>query len=352
MSAGATTVIRRAAATLLLAAMTLLVTVSCGDETTGDTAVPAATMTAATIPSLTQPPPVSPPPSDINILLGAYNSDRQFFFLETLADDLFQGRLTGTAGGAAAADFIEAEFIRQGLVPWSAAGEDDFVQPFAAAGREGGNIIGIIPGASPAAGYVILAAHYDHLGTDNSGRVYNGADDNAAGVASLLETANIFRQTGIKPVKTIVLCAFDAEEQGQLGAIALGKQLTATGLAPRVEMINIDGIGATCGEYLGVWDEGFAGAAPLVSTFGKAGTLLDTPVREEGTDIGSDAQAFDWQFGIPAVTVDWHWGQDESECHPYYHTVDDDASYIDRDSMDGANRVILASLWLRASGSP
>lgn len=325
---------------------------ACGDDKpAGDSTVTG--MSAATTVEPAAPPPPAPPKEEVDeleALLGAIDSDRQFSWLSTLAADRFEGRLSGSAGAALAADYIEVEFARLGLQPFSAAGLDTLRQPFAAAGPAGGNVIGVIGGTDTGAGYVILAAHFDHLGVADSGEVFNGADDNAAGVAAMLEAAAVFQRTGIRPAKTIVFCAFDGEEEGQLGAVALGRQLVNAGLAGEVEMINIDGIGATCGSYLGVWDEGFAGSAPLVSALNQAGGLLGATVVEEGTDIGSDAQAFTWQFDLPAVTVDWHWGEDESECHPYYHTVDDDPEHIDRKAMAQATRVIFAGLWLRAGG--
>lgn len=335
---------------LILLPGLLLYLSACG----GDQAVHTAPgLDKAAISTPASPPPAAPARQEtdpLGALLGAIDGSRQFSWLSTLADDRFEGRLAGSAGAARASDLIEAEFARLGLQPFRAAGLNSLRQPFAAAGPAGGNIIGIIPGTDPGAGYTILAAHYDHLGVDGNGDVFNGADDNAAGVAAILEAAAVFQQTGGRPAKTLVFCAFDAEEDGQLGAAALGQQLVNSGLAGMVEMINIDGIGATCGSYLGVWDEGFAGSAPLVSALRQAGASLGINVVEEGTDIGSDAQAFTWQFGLPAVTVDWHWGQDESVCHPYYHTVDDEPQHIDREAMARATRVIIAGFWLSAGG--
>lgn len=334
---------------LILLPGLLLYLSACG----GDQAVHTAPgLDKAAISTPASPPPASPARQETDslaALLGAIDGNRQFSWLSTLASDRFEGRLTGSAGAAMAADYIEAEFSRLGLKTFSAAGLGTLRQPFAAAGPSGGNVIGVIPGSDSEAGFVILAAHYDHLGVDEYGQAFNGADDNAAGVAAVLEAATVFQQTGVRPKKTIVFCAFDGEEEGLLGASALGQRLVDAGLAGRVEMINIDGIGAACGSYLGVWDEGFAGSAPLVDALSRAGSMLATPVVEEGTDIGSDAQAFTWQYGLPAVTVDWHWGDDEDVCHPYYHTVDDDPQYIDRAVMAQATRVIFAGLWLCAT---
>ncbi len=282
-------------------------------------------------------------------LLAALNVENEFSLLNTLASDDYQGRKTGSAGARAAAGYISKQFSDLGLQPWAALGLSSFTQHFTSAGLESDNLIGVLPGKEPDAPYIILAAHYDHLGVNGNGQIYNGADDNAAGVAAVLETARIFHQTGIKPERSIVFCTFSGEEEDQLGSSALGQLIAQAGLDDRVEMINIDGIGATGGEYFGVWDEGASNAAPIVRALHQAGQTLNTPIKEEGTDIGSDAQSFDWQYSIPAVTVDWSWGNDPSIWHPYYHTIYDDADAIDQPILVQATRVALLGLWLRAS---
>lgn len=300
-------------------------------------------------PAATQPLGEEAVLGQTDTLLSLLNPESEFTHLTELASDGYQGRKTGSRGAAAAASYISSQYSSLGLAPWSEAGLSSYLHHFSLGGFEDDNVIGTIPGKS-GDGFIILAAHYDHLGVDADGLVYNGADDNAAGVAALLEIARVIQNSGMKPEKTIVICAFSGEEQGQFGSQALGELIVAQGLGGQVEMFNIDGIGATGGDYLGVWDEGAASAAGLVSSLVKAGSHLGIPVREEGTDIGSDAQPFDWQFGIPAVTIDWHWGQDESLYHPYYHTVNDDPQHISLAALSRATRTTLCGLWLRASG--
>lgn len=347
---------RRNPCLMLLTAAMLFLAVSCGggnsSSTIEDETVPAPPETVAQpLPIISTALPASPAEKrqeEINEILTEYSVDRQFAHINKLASDSYQGRLSGSAGARAAADYISAKFSQLGLKPWTAAGLGSFKQPFAVAGVSSENIIGVLPGKNPGA-FIILGAHYDHLGVDASGAVYNGADDNAAGVAALLEAAEILDNLGLTPQKNIIFCAFSGEEQGQLGATALGQRLTEAGLAASVEMINIDGIGATGGNYFGIWDEGSTAAAPIVNALKEAGLLLGVPVREEGTDIGSDAQPFDWKFGIPAVTVDWHWGKDTYAYHPYYHSVSDDADKISRPALSQATKVSIVGLWIKAS---
>lgn len=343
----------------------LLAVMACGADEPA-TVEPAATTSELKPEDIRIPPPTPPPgraadpataatgvndsiQQQLEAILSTYSLDYQYSVIAELASDRYQGRRTGSDGARSAATFIAAEYQRLGLVPWTGIGLQDFYHHFAAAGLEDDNVIGVLPGSNPDGDIIILAAHYDHLGLDANGEAFNGADDNAAGVATVMEAAAILQALGLRPANTVVFCAFSGEEQGQYGAMALGQLLTNSGLAGKVEVINIDGIGATGGNYLGVWDEGSAAAAPLVETMSHAGSYLGVSIINEGTDIGSDAQPFAWDYGIPAVTVDWDWGSDPSVFHPYYHTIYDDADAIDKPTLARATRVILVGFWLRVS---
>lgn len=85
------------------------------------------------------------------------------------------------------------------------------------------NVVAMLPGSDPALKneVVVFSAHLDHLGTENEGegdRINNGAQDNAAGIAVMLETARLFRESGIPPRRTLLFVAVTAEEKGLLGS--------------------------------------------------------------------------------------------------------------------------------------
>jgi Zn-dependent M28 family amino/carboxypeptidase len=85
------------------------------------------------------------------------------------------------------------------------------------------NVIGMIPGADPVLKqeYVVHTAHLDHIGIGkpvNGDSIYNGAHDNASGVASLLEIAKLYKKTGVKPKRSILITMVSAEESGLLGS--------------------------------------------------------------------------------------------------------------------------------------
>ena len=88
---------------------------------------------------------------------------------------------------------------------------------------EAPNVAGMLPGSDPALKneYVILSAHLDHLGVGrpvNGDSIYNGAMDDASGIATILEVARILRESGNKPKRSILFLAVTAEEKGELGS--------------------------------------------------------------------------------------------------------------------------------------
>src|SRR6187200_2965683 len=113
--------------------------------------------------------------------------------LQVLSGDAMQGRRTGTPGAEKARAFIADRFKASGAAPFGASYEHAFT---IARGGNGGpdrgvNVIGRIDGTSQTRRYIVVSAHYDHLGTRN-GVVFNGADDNASGTAALFAIAKYF----------------------------------------------------------------------------------------------------------------------------------------------------------------
>jgi hypothetical protein len=141
--------------------------------------------------------------------------------LETLSADDMQGRQAGTAGGEKARAYVLERFKAAGLQPFGAS----FTHPFTftagrapnQAERSGVNVIGRIEGTRTPDRYIVVTAHYDHIGVRN-GEVFNGADDNASGTAALFALARHFSEN--RPAHSLIFAAFDAEESGLRGARA------------------------------------------------------------------------------------------------------------------------------------
>jgi hypothetical protein len=113
------------------------------------------------------------------------------------------------------------------------------------------NVVGIIEGSDPKLKNeaIVIGAHYDHLGRGGEGslasrdaEVHHGADDNASGVAGMLELARIFSKERERPRRTIIFIAFSGEEEGLLGS-SFYVNHPLRPLAQNVAMINLDMIG-------------------------------------------------------------------------------------------------------------
>jgi len=143
--------------------------------------------------------------------------------LKVLSSDAMEGRRTGTVGSEKARAFIAERFKASGVVPFGASYEHAFTFRIRGVSGEqrGVNVVGRIDGAVEPRRYVVISAHYDHLGTRN-GIVFNGADDNASGTAALFAIAKYF--SSHPPRHTLIFVAFDAEEAGLLGSQAFVRQ--------------------------------------------------------------------------------------------------------------------------------
>jgi hypothetical protein len=149
------------------------------------------------------------------------DSERLMSTVTTLADPKWEGRAAGSPGGLAARAWVTERFKAIGLQPVSGA----YVHPFTysrmtMSGKQdgaGANVLGLCIGTDAKLPYFVVSAHYDHVGV-RDGQIYPGADDNASGVAVILELAAYCQKTPLR--HSIVFAAFDAEERGLQGARA------------------------------------------------------------------------------------------------------------------------------------
>ncbi|MBB6498245.1 M28 family peptidase [Pedobacter cryoconitis] len=144
------------------------------------------------------------------------HSDQILNDIKTLSSDTFEGRKTGTKGAELARTYIAKRFKEIGVRNFSFC--NGYQQSFTFAGIDdpkitGKNVIGYIKGTT--SNVIVISAHYDHLGIIN-GKIFNGADDNASGVAGMLKIASHYARN--KPIYTLVFAAFDAEEFGKKGS--------------------------------------------------------------------------------------------------------------------------------------
>lgn len=147
--------------------------------------------------------------------------------LRILSADDMEGRGIGTPGSERARAYIVSRLEALGveaapmgrLQPWSVtrpareAIGDRPARP--AMTLSGTNVLGMIPGTRVSDRYIVVTAHYDHLGVHN-GDIFNGADDNASGVATMLALAAELKRQA--PEHSVLFVALDGEETGLLGA--------------------------------------------------------------------------------------------------------------------------------------
>ena len=146
--------------------------------------------------------------------------------IDFLTDTLCEGRATGTRGGNEAAFWIAGQFRDTGLLPFGGTYAKHI---FAGHGLVGHNIVGMLPGSldSPCDSYIIIGAHFDHLGI-LGGKMYPGADNNASGTVAMLSLSEIFsamRTAGRIYGRNIIFVAFDAKEMDMAGSGAFWRMI-------------------------------------------------------------------------------------------------------------------------------
>ena len=135
--------------------------------------------------------------------------------LKTLSSDAFEGRKTGEKGGLLAREYIIKTFKELGVSSFGSGYEHKFTFKVRDKEYNAANVLAQVKGTEFPEKYIVISAHYDHLGV-RDGKTYNGADDDASGIAALFSIAEYLKKN--PPRHTVVLAAFDAEELGLQGA--------------------------------------------------------------------------------------------------------------------------------------
>ena len=266
--------------------------------------------------------------------------------VRVLADDSFEGREAGTRGGRAAAAYIVDQIEAFGFEPAGDIGT--YFQSFGSNLR---NILALLPGSDPkvAHEYVIVGAHYDHVGYGNArnsygpyGRVHNGADDNASGVAAAIELMRSLQKLPETPRRSILIGFWDGEEKGLLGSAHFvrvrPKPLADT---TPVFCINLDMVGRLRNRRVEVF-----GAR---TSAGLRSLLVATNNSSGGEGLGGEplSFAFDWDIAedsdhysfisarIPTVML--HTG-----LHDQYHRPSDDVELVNHEGIRDVAGLTLA----------
>jgi hypothetical protein len=225
------------------------------------------------------------------------------------------------------------------------------------------NIAGVFEGSDPAlkSEYVIMSAHLDHLGVGravNGDNIYNGAMDDASGIASVVEIARLLKASGVKTKRSVLFLAVTAEEKGELGSRYFASRPTVP-FRQIVADINLD-------MFLPLY------ALKVIEVQGLTESSLGESVRAAAKTVGVNVQTdrepeqnrfirsdqysfirrgvpalafkFGYEFGSPEETIRRTWVRD------IYHKPSDDTNQpVNREAAATFDRVIMALLQRVAS---
>ncbi len=248
--------------------------------------------------------------------------------VEILASDSLAGRRYTSPEIKMAVDYITAQYAETGISPLN----DTFLYPFSLGEETGGtNIVGVIEGSDPILKneYIVFGAHYDHLGTriaNGDTIVFNGADDNASGVATIIEVGRLLESAEEKPLRSILLIAFDGEESGLLGSSAFMDNPPVPAESIKL-MFSLDMVGMLSANK-GVNLKGMKsidGGEKLALRVAES-TGID--IRKAENEIESRTDT--WSFAlkaIPAVEIT------TGTKHTPYHKPEDDSYLLDYEGM-------------------
>ncbi len=260
---------------------------------------------------------------------------------EFLASDALEGRETGTQGGQAAGAYIVAQLRKLKIRP---AGIDgDYYQPF----QNSRNILCCLDGSHPrlAKEYVIVCAHYDHVGRGSPrnshgpiGYIHRGADDNASGTATLLALVDAFHSLDVAPKRSTLFLFSDGEEQGLLGSEYWCQYPTIP--LERIKLLfNIDMVGRLRDNRAEVYGaRTAAGLREFLASNNTDPGILLTYTWETRRD--SDHYPF-YARQIPFLMV-------FTGKHPEYHTPYDTADKLNLDGMERVARLLFRAVYAAA----
>ena len=274
------------------------------------------------------------------------DADRMISDVRWLADPHREGRENGSAGLERATQWVADRYEEIGLQP--AAPDGSFFDSWSEQAGTGDetrtvslrNVIGMIPGtdASLAGQSVVVLAHVDHLGrgwpdvrTGNEGEIHPGADDNASGVAVMLETARIIAGTH-RPARSVIFVATSAEEWQLRGSRRYIESMKRWPASQALAVISIDAVGRLReGELLALGTGTATEWVHIARGIGFTTAVLSTAVKDDPG--GSDQVPFH-EIGIPGIQL-------TTGAHSDYHRPGDTADKID------AQGLVSVATWLR-----
>ena len=257
--------------------------------------------------------------------------------LSTLSDDKMEGRRAGTNGIEKAAKYIESEFERIGLTKYDTL--NSYRQNFNFYDMLFYNVIGVLKGKSLSNEYVIISAHYDHLGINQKmegDNIYNGANDNASGTTAMLALAEYFKKLDNNE-RSIVFVAFTAEEMGLVGSRYFGKHINPNDIVAgiNIEMIGKESPYGKNTAWITGFDRSDFGEIIQKNLSNTNYEVFPDPYIKEKLFFRSDNAALA-KLGIPAHTF----STTPMEKDSHYHKVSDEYKTLDIFTIKEATKLI------------
>lgn len=273
--------------------------------------------------------PVAQAPEPATPSVAAPAGDQLLEDVRILSADDMQGRFVGTPGNAKARAYLLERLAAIGLKPAFSAGfEQKLTVSIGGQSVAAVNLIGMIEGSSSSDRAMVVMAHYDHESVKD-GQIYNGADDNASGVATLLQIARNMKDQA--PLHDVIFALVDSEEEGIAGSRAMVATPEFKQLLPHIVMaVNFDMVSRSDKNELyasGAWHfpwlkprlEAIAAKAPVKLLQGHD----DPALKENDWTMQSDHLAFH------LAKVPWvYFGVED---HADYHRPTDDFEKIPQD---------------------
>jgi len=258
-----------------------------------------------------------------------FSSEKMMETIRFLSSDELKGRALGSQGLDRGAEYIAQQFREAGLRPGGDSGESYF-QTREEIDNTGHkvrmkNIVGVIPGIKPewSSQSVVIGAHYDHLGIfiaeNGKEQIYHGADDNASGVAVIIELARMLSKTPT-PDRSVIFVGFTGEESGRKGSKHYVTHQQRYPADQIMGMLNIDTVGRLDQNKLLILGSG--SAKEWGHIFKGASHMTGVGIEMVSDELDSSDQKSFQEAGIPAV-------QFFSGPHLDYHKPTDTADKIE-----------------------
>ena len=214
------------------------------------------------------------------------------------------------------------------------------------------NVMAVLPGSDPGLRneYVIVGAHYDHLGLGGGGSlapdertVHNGADDNASGTAAMIEIAGALA-SGQRPARSILFMGFTGEELGLWGSAHFVANPTID-VGSVVAMLNLDMVGRVTEDALTVFGFGTAAEWGEIVDAANAGLAAPLSIAKAPDGYGPSDHASFYGEGIPVLHF-------FSNTHADYHRPSDDWEKINGDGLARVAELTASIAFRLAAGGP